>query len=310
LILRKQHKQGMSMSTTKHSEINRATSKFIEIDGSKMHYTEAGQGDPILFLHGVPTSSYLWRNIVTYLVPLGRCIAPDLIGFGLSDKPDIHYSITDHIYYIESFIKLMKLKKIILVMHGWGSVIGLHYATHNESNCRGLVLYEAFLRALDNQDMSLPLGEQLSEFAEQESEIDLMGSGISFVDKIMPQIIMQPLATETMNYYRQPFIQTGTAKPIVQYFRELSDQDNTSKINKLISSYSKKLTHSQVPKLLLYSLPGFITTVATVMWAKEHLPHIEVVELGEELHLAQETSPQLMGEAISVWMQGIEKGMQ
>ena len=282
-------------------------SHYVEIDGSKIHYIELGQGDPILFLHGVPTSSYVWRNILPYLAPLGHCIAPDLIGFGYSDKPDIDYSIDDHIHYMEGFIDTLNLKKIKLVMHGLGSVIGLHYAMHHEKNCTGLVLYEAFLRALNNQDMSLPLEEQLSVLIEQEGEQDLMRNGISFIDKMMPQVVMQPLTVAIMNCYRQPFMENGTAKPIVQYLKELSNRDSKSKMNKLIIHYSKKLTHSPLPKLLLYSVPGFITTIATVMWAKEHLPHIEIIDLGEELHLAQETHPQLMGEAMSVWLQGVEQ---
>ncbi|HLB42148.1 MAG TPA: haloalkane dehalogenase [Gammaproteobacteria bacterium] len=293
------------MSNSRTLEACSYTSKYIEVEGSKLHYIEAGEGDPILFLHGVPTSSYLWRNILPYLSPLGRCIAPDLIGFGYSDKPNIDYSIQDHIRYIEQFIKILNLKKIILVMHGWGSVIGFHYATHHRTNCTGLVFYEAFLRTLDYHDFSLPLGEQLTILAEQEGMEDMMRSGVSFIDKIIPQIAMQPLSVEAMKCYRQPFIQTGTARPIVRYLKELLERGNKSQVNQLIAAYSRKLTHSKLPKLMFYSVPGFITTIATVVWAKEHFSRIEIIDLGEELHLAQETCPQLMGEAISVWLQGI-----
>ena len=92
------------MTKTRYQNSNQLDSKSVEITGSKMHYLAAGQGDPILLLHGIPTSSYVWRNIIPYLAPLGRCIAPDLIGFGYSDKPEIDYSIDDHIRYVESFI--------------------------------------------------------------------------------------------------------------------------------------------------------------------------------------------------------------
>src|SRR5579862_9022049 len=119
-------------------------SKFIEVYGSKIQYVDVGEGRPILFLHGIPTSSYLWRNIIPHLSSLGRCIAPDLIGFGLSAKPDIEYTIFDHIKYIEKFISLLNLKQVILIMHGWGSVIGFDYAMRHENNCKGLVFYEAF----------------------------------------------------------------------------------------------------------------------------------------------------------------------
>ncbi len=281
-------------------------SKFIEIDGSKMHYVEAGSGDAILLLHGVPTSCYVWRNIIPHLAPLGRCIAPDLIGFGRSDKPDISYSIKDHIHYIEKLIEALGLKKITLVMHGWGSVIGFHYAMTHEQNCKGLVFYEAFLRTLNGNDISLPFQEQLIELQNEESTYDLTMNGTDFVDKIIPQGVMRQLTDEEMQRYREPFIKDGTAKPILQYLKDLPKSDGKNVADKIIADYSKKLIQSNLPKLMLFSVPGFITTMATIMWAKENLPKLEIIELGEELHLAQETYPNLMGESISVWLQGVE----
>ncbi len=277
-------------------------SQYVEIEGSKMHFVEVGEGDPILFLHGVPTSCYLWRNVLPHLATLGRCIAVDLIGMGLSDKPDIEYSVVDHIHYIEKFIKKLNLKRITLVMHGWGSVIGFDYAMRHENNCKGLVFYEAFLRAADNA-VSLPFQEQVLEMQDQ----DLVADSISFVDKVIPQTVMRQLTDEEMNYYRRPYLLAGTGKPISQYLKEIPKGDGKSKIDKLITDYSKKLTKSLLPKLMLYSMPGFVTTIVAVMWAKENLPNLELIDIGEELHLAQETCPDLIGESISVWLQGVEQ---
>jgi len=274
------------------------TTKFVDIYGSKMHYVEAGQGDPILFLHGIPTSSYLWRNVMPLLAPLGRCIAPDLIGFGKSDKPNIAYTVFDHIKYIEKFIETLGLKRITIIMHGWGSVIGLNYAMNHEKNCLGVVFYEAFLRSID---LSLPYQEQLASLSEVEM------SGAEFVDTVLPQHIMRELSSEEMGQYRRPFMQEGSEKPILQYLQELPRGDNASDIDKLIEDNADKLTQSYIPKLFLYSLPGFITTFANIMWAKEHLPNLEIAEIGEELHLAQESCPKLIGEIISVWLQGIQQ---
>ena len=113
-------------------------SKYIEVLGSKMHYIDEGEGDPILLLHGNPTSSYLWRNIIPHLTPKARCIAPDLIGMGKSDKPDIGYRFFDHVEYIEGFIEKMGLKNITLVIHDWGSGLGFHYAMRHEGNIKGI----------------------------------------------------------------------------------------------------------------------------------------------------------------------------
>jgi haloalkane dehalogenase len=294
------------MTSERISEDLLYPSKFIEVNGSKMHYVEAGQGDPILFLHGIPTSCYLWRNIMPHLATLGRCIAPDLIGFGHSDKPDIEYSVFDHIKYIESFIKTMGLKNLTIIMHGWGSVIGFDYAMRYQNNCKGLVFYEAFLRSLDEDEVSLPLQEQLMVLQDLGRASDSIANGSAFIDKMIPQNVMRKLSEKEMSYYRQPFMQDGATKPILQYLNELPIKGIKSKVNDVITHYSSQLEQSTLPKLLLYSVPGFITTMETVMWAKENLPNLETVDIGEELHLAQESNPHIIGETISVWLQGAE----
>lgn len=123
-------------------------SKFIEINGSKMHYIDVGKGDTILFLHGNPTSSYLWRNIIPHLQSIARCIAPDLIGMGKSDKPDIAYTFEDHYDYLEKFIEKLNLKNITLVIHDWGSGLGFHYANTHRDNIKGIAFMEAIYKPM------------------------------------------------------------------------------------------------------------------------------------------------------------------
>jgi len=118
-------------------------SHYVELDGTKIHYIHEGIGDPILFLHGIPASNYVWRNIIPHLAGLGSCIAPDLPGFGKSDKPDMTYTITDYIHTLDRLIETLKLDRIVFVMHGWGSVIGFDYAMRHPEKCKGLVFYEA-----------------------------------------------------------------------------------------------------------------------------------------------------------------------
>lgn len=282
-------------------------SKYIEVYGSKMHYLEAGSGSPIVFLHGIPTSCYLWRNVIPHLSSLGRCIAPDLIGCGWSDKPEIEYSVQDHIKYLDKFIETLNLKDVTLVMHGLGSIVGFDYAMRHEKNCKGLVFYEAFLKSLKGEGLSLPLQEQLIILQDKKSMDELSKNGAAFIDRMLPQDAIKHLTEEEMNNYRRPFASEGAAKPILQYLKELLKGEKGNKVEAIIANYSEKLTHSSLPKLLLYSVPGFITSMATVIWAKENLPKLEVADVGEELHLAQESCPKLMGETISVWLQGIEQ---
>lgn len=280
-------------------------SHYVDVNGAKMHYIEEGEGNPILFLHGMPTSSYVWRNIIPHLCKLGRCIAPDLIGMGKSDKPDIAYTLFDHINYIEKFIETLNLKNLTIIMHGWGSVIGFDYAMRHEHNCKGLVFYEAYLRTFHRDDVSLPLQEQLLDFEKNENIYNLVTDGTYFIDNVLPQEIIRPLTEKEMSYYREPFLPHGSGKLLQQYLRELPRADRNSKVDELITRYSEKLAQSKLPKLMLYSIPGFITTIATAMWAKEHFPNLEIVDIGEELHYAQESEPVLMGESISVWLQSI-----
>lgn len=282
-------------------------SHYVDVYGSKMHYIEAGAGDPILFLHGIPTSSYLWRNVIPHLANLGRCIAPDLIGLGKSDKPNITYSIHDHIKYIDQFISTLNLKNITLVLHAWGSIVGFDYAMRNEKNCKGLVFYEAYIRSLNGENLSLPYQEQIFTLREIENTQEIINHGTQFVDQLLQQEMLRPFSNEELLHYHEPFSAAGSGKPLFQYLHELCGKSGD--INKIIEHYSKKLTQSSLPKLLLYAMPGFITTIATIIWAKEHLPQLEIIDIGEATHYAQESNPTLMGESISVWMQGIEQSI-
>ncbi len=277
-------------------------SRLIDIHGSKMHYLEQGVGDPILFLHGMPTSSYLWRKVIPMLAPLGRCIALDLIGMGKSDKTNIDYSFLDHLNYVETFIEALNLKNLTIVMHGWGSIIGFDYAMRHEDNCRGLVFYESYLCPMIDDYVSLPVQEQILSLEKQVTALD--SPSVAFADTMMRQGFMDRLSEEQIAPYSQPFSQKGSDKPLTQYIKEMSHNE---KLNNFIASYSEKLTHSKLSKLMLYSVPGFLTTMSSVRWAKKNLSHLEMIDVGEELHYIQESNPTLMGEAISVWLQGVEQ---
>src|SRR5262249_11411978 len=119
---------------------------------SRMHYVDEGSGDPILFLHGNPTWSYLWRNVIPHLRPRGRCIAPDLIGMGRSDKPPIEYSFFDQVKYLGEFIKKLGLRQVTLVLHDWGTALGFHYAMQNQGNVKGIAFMEALLKPYESWD--------------------------------------------------------------------------------------------------------------------------------------------------------------
>lgn len=293
-----------------HGTINKTdkASKYIEIDNAKMHYLEMGTGRPILFLHSIPMSSAIWRKMLPHLATMGRCIAPDLIGFGQSDKPaNLNYSVFDHIHFIDKFIEKLGLTRIVIIMHGFGSVIGFHYAMHHENNCSGLAFYESFVRPLTPDDISLPYKEHLLSL-EHESAAQSKLNPKHFIEHLLTQLSLGNLSEKDKEPYLHAFKQAKSLEPILEYLRELPTGDGNNQIDHVIGKYFKQLAQSKIPKLMLYSVPGFITSIATVMWAKEHINKLEVMELGEELHLGNLTYGERMSEMISIWLQAIEQG--
>lgn len=190
-------------------------------------------------------------------------------------------------------------------MHDWGSLIGLDYAMRHEKNCKGLVFYEAYLHSKNTDDLSLPFQEQIIALEKEKDLKNKIENTPFLVEKLLPQLSLLPLSSHDMEEYRKPFLKKGSGKVLYQYWSELPRGDGKTKADKLIESYSEKLVKSKLPKLMLYSVPGFVTPLSTIAWAKTHLSNIEVSEAGEELHYAQESNAELMGQTISAWLQAL-----
>src|SRR5918996_4699424 len=180
-------------------------SKYVEVLDSKMHYIDEGEGDPILFIHGNPTSSYLWRNIIPYVEPYGRAIAVDLMGMGKSDKPDIDYRFVDHAKYLEAFIEKLGLKNITLVVHDWGSALGFNYAMRHEDNVKGIAFMEAILRPLRYDEFpDDDVKKIVQTYRTPEAGYDLIVNKNFFIEQLIPSMILRKLTEEEMNQYREP----------------------------------------------------------------------------------------------------------
>jgi len=170
-------------------------SHFVEVHGSPMHYVDVGSGDPIVFLHGNPTSSYLWRNVIPHLVPLRRCIAPDLIGMGRSAKPDIDYRFFDHARYVEGFLEALALRNITLVIHDWGSALGFHYAMRHEHNVKAIAFLEAILRPIPTWEaMSDSFREMFRAFRTPGTGWELIVNENQFIEIGLPGGILRKLS--------------------------------------------------------------------------------------------------------------------
>jgi haloalkane dehalogenase len=278
--------------------------KYINVNGHKIHYIEEGQGDPILFLHGIPTSSYLWRNIIPILSKKALCIAPDLIGMGKSDKPKSQYNIMNQLHDIETFIKKLKLTNLTLVLHEFGSIVGFYYAMNNPNNVKGLVFYEPYLHPISNLDQrSLPIQELIHSFyQESDRGYKKIVNDNFLINNLLPGMAFGKLSNTEKKHYQKPFLSLEARNILWDHFKELYlNDDSESTLNKYIVKYAEFLQQSPIPKLLLYNNPGFNTSMTTVKWCQDNLPNIKLADLEEGLHLAQETNPQLFGAVLLDW---------
>jgi len=280
-------------------------SRYIEVEGSNIHYIDEGTGDPILFIHGNPTSSYLWRNIVPHLLAHGRCIAPDLIGMGKSDKPDIEYRFADHVKYIEGFIKKMELSKMTLVIHDWGSALGLNYAMNHEHNIKGIAFMEAILKTSRWDDFPKQFRLAFRLFrAPVIGWLIIVGMNL-FVEQILPMAIVRRLTEAERNRYRAPFKTLLSRRPVWRWPNEIPIDGKPADVSMIVERYSGKLQESELPKLLFYGQPGGIITSKMVEWCQQRLKNLKTVDIGPGIHYLQEDNPHLIGSELARWYQGL-----
>lgn len=277
-------------------------SRFLEVQGANIHYIEKGAGDPILFLHGNPTSSYLWRNIIPHLTSVGRCIAIDLIGMGKSDKPDMEYRFFDHVKYVEGFIEKMRLENITLVIHDWGSGLGFHYAMHHESNVKGIAFMEAIIMSVPSWDwFPAEMKGIFQAFRTPDIGWDMIVNKNIFIEQILPGGVVRKLTEDEMNYYRSPFVEPASRRPVWQWPNEIPIGGEPRDVAEAVDNYSGKLQQSELPKLLFYATPGALLPQLVVDWCQQNLKKLSSVNIGQGLHYLQEDNPHLIGSEIANW---------
>jgi haloalkane dehalogenase len=278
-----------------------------EILGREMAYVEAGQGDPIVFLHGNPTSSYLWRNVIPYLEPLGRCIAPDLIGMGDSDKlPDSgpgSYRFVEQRSYLDALLDALNVReRVTLVVHDWGSGLGFDWANRHRERVKGIAYMEAIVgpQGWDHWDI-MKMRPYLEALRSDAGEAMVLQENF-FIEKILPGAILRTLSTEEMTEYRRPFAQPGEGRrPTLTFPREIPIEGNPKDVAEIVSAYGAWLASSDVPKLFLKAEPGaLLAGGANLATARSWPAQTEVTVKG--IHFVQEDSPDDIGRAIAAWM--------
>ncbi len=278
-------------------------SRFVDVLGSRMRYVEEGHGNPVLFLHGNPTSSYLWRNIVPFAARHNRAIAFDLIGMGQSDNPDLDYRFFDHARYVDGFIETLGLTNIALVLHDWGSALGFHYARHHEDNVRGLAFMEAIVRPMRWSDATVLERFLLRRMRHRERGDRMNIDKNFFVERVLPMMTRRRLTPAERAAYREPFGDPASRRAVAQWPREIPvDGDGPEDVRRVVSDYRAWLETTPLPKLLLHATPGVAIKRHVVAEFEAVLPNLTSVDIGAGKHFVPEDQPEAIGRALEAWL--------
>lgn len=301
------------------TEQNEIEIRKASVLGSNMAYREAGaEGAPVaLFLHGNPTSSHIWRNILPLVSPVAHCIAPDLIGFGQSDKPDIAYRFVDHVRYLDAFIEQRGIKSAYLVAQDWGTALAFHLAARRPDLVSGLAFME-FIRPMptwqdfhhterpEEQDHAAAARAAFRKFRTPGEGEAMILKANAFVERVLPGGIVRKLSDDELAPYRAPFPTPESRRPVLALPRELPIAGEPADVYAALESAHAALAASFYPKLLFSGEPGALVAPEFAETFAASLKHCAHVRLGAGLHFLQEDHPEAIGRSVAGWIAGIE----
>jgi haloalkane dehalogenase len=277
----------------------------VRVLDSTIAYRESGSGDPIVFLHGNPTSSYLWRNVVPRLESEGRCLAPDLIGMGRSGKPAIDYCFADHARYLDAWFDALDLRRVTLVIHDWGSALGFDWARRHADRVAGIAFMEAIVRPLAWDEWPEASRELFRSFRTPGIGEKLIFEKNVFLERVLPGSIQRQLTDEEMDAYREPFRDPASRRPMWRWPNQIPLDGEPAEVVDVVAHYARWLGESDVPKLLLTFEPGILIRAPMVAWCREHIRRLEVQPIGPGSHFVQEDHPEAIGDAVKAWRRRI-----
>jgi len=279
--------------------------KKVDVLGHQMAYVEMGAGNPIIFQHGNPTSSYLWRNIMPRMQHLGRCIALDLIGMGDSDKlensgPD-RYTYVEHRKYFDAALEALGVTdQVTLVIHDWGSALGFDWAHRHPDAVKGIAYMEAIVQPYEWDEWPEAARDIFKAFRSPAGDELVLEKNV-FVENVLPSSVLRDLSEEEMTTYRRPFIHAGEdRRPTLTWPRQIPLAGEPEEVVAIIKDYGAWLRTADVPKLFINADPGMITTGAAREFCRSWPNQQEIVVKG--LHFIQEDSPVEIGEALQDWL--------
>lgn len=277
---------------------------LVPVLDSHMAHRDAGRGPAVVFLHGNPLSSHVWRRVVPHVAPRARCLAPDLIGMGRSGKPDIAYRFSDHARYLDAWLDVLDLRDVVLVGHDWGGALALDWAARHPDRVRGLVALETFLRPMRWSDWP-PEGAELFRALRTPGvgeELALEGNG--FLERSLARGVKSGLSEADRAIYAAPYPDARSRRPLLQWTREIPIEGEPADVAAVVARYDAWLADSSsTPKLLLtFDTPSVLGSPAIVGWARATAATLDVVPLGPAGHHAPEDAPDDIGLAIAAWM--------
>jgi haloalkane dehalogenase len=279
----------------------------IPVLDSEMAYVDTGRGDPVVFLHGNPTSSYLWRNVIPHVEGVARCLAPDLIGMGESGKaPGGSYRFRDHARYLDAWFDALGLSRdLTLVVHDWGSALGFDWAERHRASVRGVVYMESIVQPVTWEqwpERARPIFQALRSPAGEEMVLQKN----VFVERILPASVLRGLTEAEMAVYRRPYREPGESRrPTLTWPREIPIGGEPADVVATVARYARWLSESKVPKLFINADPGVILTGAQREFCRSWPTQDEITVEGS--HFIQEDSPAVIGQAIAAFLSRIRK---
>ena len=283
--------------------------RFVEVRGRRMAYVEAGVGDPIVFLHGNPTSSYLWRNIMPHLEAQGRCIAPDLIGMGDSDKLEEsgpgRYTFVEHREYLDALLASLGVSGgVVFVVHDWGSALGFDWAHRHPDLVKGIAYMEAVVSPMTWDEFNQQARAVFEGFRSPQGEAMVLDKNV-FVERVLPGSVLRGLTEEEMVVYRRPFAEPGEGRrPTLTWPRQIPLDGEPEDVVDIVRAYGDWLSRAPVPKLFVNAEPGAILIGRQREFCRAWPNQQEITVKGS--HFIQEDSPHEIGAAISKWLREID----
>jgi len=295
------------MSPESVSAADRHPRRRASVLDSEIAYVDSGAGDPVVFLHGNPTSSYLWRNVIPYVEGVARCLAPDLIGMGESGKaPSGSYRFRDHGRYLDAWFEALGLdRNITLVVHDWGSALGFDWAERHRRRVRGLVYMEAIVQPL-TWDQWPERARQVFQAMRSPAGEEMVLQRNVFVERILPASVLRGLTEEEMAVYRRPYLEPGESRrPTLTWPREIPIGGEPRDVVTVVERYARWLAQSDVPKLFVDADPGVILTGSQREFCRTWPNQDEITVPGS--HFVQEDSPAAIGRAVAAFLSRIAR---